>query len=397
MQLDRASVRLAMLGAQGLLSSPGESALKQDLLPCIWSMGYLQIDTIQVIHRSQYLVLWSRLGDFNPAWLDEVHAEGSLFEYHAHALCYLPIEDYPIFRGLMLFDDRVGNDWREWASRHPQVIERVRAVIEEKGPVCSADFDSPAISTDWGNAKQEKLALIQMWSAGDLMVPYRENFRRYFDLRERVLPSWDDTNALNLDEAYRALILRAVKALGVASVDWIAAYYYLRKGDIHRLLVEMIEKKQLVPVEVQGWEESFYLHPDQYDLVLAAASGDLAANHTTLLSPFDPLISDRSRTKSLFDYEYSFEAYTPVKKRQYGYFCLPILYQGKLVGRLDPKAHRKQSRMEIKFLHLEPGIEIDDALISTLKETLIRFTKWHGLDDLTISRSSPSTLMDALA
>ena len=135
------SVRLAMLAAQGLTNPPARTAGPEDLLPTIRRMQYLQIDTIQAVRRSQHLVLWSRLGDFDPAWLDDLHRSGALFEYYAHALCYLPIEDYPLFRGRMLYDDRVGDNWHKWAAENQAVIQRVREVVAARGPVCSSDFD----------------------------------------------------------------------------------------------------------------------------------------------------------------------------------------------------------------------------------------------------------------
>jgi uncharacterized protein YcaQ len=360
-------------------------------------MGYLQIDTIQAVRRSQYLVLWSRLGDYDPAWLDALHADGRLFEYYAHALCYLPIEDYPVFRGLILHDDHTGNGWGEWAEAHQDIIQHVRSVIQDRGPVCSSDFDSATISTGWGDVKQERLALSRMFATGDLMVTHRSGFQRYFDLRERVLPNWDDALAFDRASAYRSLILKAVKALGVASKDWIAPYYYLKKTGLTELLDELAAQGQLEQVRVEGWDLPAYIHPDNLDMVQSTAHGELNPTHTTLLSPFDPLVSDRERALSIFGFNYRLESYTPAKNRQYGYFCLPILHKGTLVGRLDPKAHRREKRMEIKNIILEPGIPIDDELADALKETLAEFSQWHGMTTCEIVETNPPALLEALS
>ena len=154
-----------MLAAQGLLSPPESPAEKSDVIPTVRRMGYLQIDTIHAVRRSHHLVLWSRLGNtYNPDWLDEHHADGHLFETFAHALCYLPIEDYPVFRGMMLYDDRTGNHWKDWANAHPDIVARVRANINEKGALCSSDFESQTIPTGWGDVKAEKLALSRLFS-----------------------------------------------------------------------------------------------------------------------------------------------------------------------------------------------------------------------------------------
>ena len=396
MRLSQDAVRSAMLAAQGLHAPPPSSVAKGDLLPVIRKMGYLQIDTIQAIRRSQYLVLWSRLGDYCPDWLDEVHAEGHLFEYYAHALCYLPIEDYRIFRGRILHDGRIGNGWQKWAEDHPEVVKHVRSVILDKGPVCSADFDSHTISSGWGSVKREKLALQRMFSTGDLMVPYRRNFRRYYDLRERVLPEWNDADALSAQAATEALVLKAVYALGVGRLDWVASYYYLPKTELEEILAMFVKKELLYPVQVEGWDTPAYVHPDQWSLVAACAAGDMVPSQTTLLSPFDPLIADRDRALTLFGFDYRMESYTPAKDRQYGYFSLPILYHDQLAGRLDPKAHRNEGRMEIKNIYLEPGVAVESEFVNALKTTLENFTRWHGLKALDIKTAQPAELLEAL-
>lgn len=385
-----------MLAAQSLLSRPQEAATKETLLPMVQRMGYLQIDTIQAVMRSQYLVLWSRLGSYEPEWLDAIHKNGALFEYYAHALCYLPIDDYPIYRGMMLYDDGTGNNWKHWGDQHLDVIERVREIVEKTGPISSADFDSPTFSTGWGDVKQEKMALNRLFATGDLMVSHRERFRRYFDLRERILPDWRDEDALDVDSAHKALLLKAVRALGIAREDWVAPYFFFPKTGVSEILFELWEKGFLDRVLINGWDQPAYIHPDNLALIEEALHGGLTPTHTTLLSPFDPLVSDRERTRQLFNFDYKMESFTPAKDRQFGYFCLPILHHGRLIGRLDPKAHRREKRMEIKNIYLEPGIELTQELADEMKTTLENFTYWHGMEELDVRATTPSELQKAL-
>jgi len=394
--LTQDNVRAVMLAAQGLLHPPAATTKKEDILPLIRRMAYLQIDTIHAVHRSQHLVLWSRLGDFDPDWLYELHREGHLFEYYAHALCYLPVEDFPIFRGRMLNDPRVGNNWGEWGDKNPEVIEYVRSIVKEKGPVCSSDFNTPTIPTGWGDLKMEKFALQRMFATGELMVAYRKKFRRYYDFRERILPDWDDAEAFDAKAALEAIVLKAVRALGVAREDCVAPYYFLLKTGISELLRDLAEQGKISPIEIEGWEQPAYCHSDQISLVESAIRGELIPSHVTLLSPFDPLISDRDRNRALFNFEYKMEAFTPAKDRQYGYFCLPILYKDRLVGRLDPKAHRKSKLMEIKNIYLEEGVTVTPELVDALKTTLDAFTKWHGMKELQITATQPLGLREAL-
>jgi hypothetical protein len=396
-QLTPEAVRLVMLAAQGLLTPPVASATKADLLPAIRKMGYLQIDTIQVVQRSQNLVLWSRLGNHDAGWLDEVHAEGQLFEYLAHALCYLPIERYPTFHGRGKHDKRVGRYNRRWAEKRPELLARVLEVVREKGPVSTMDFESETLSNGWGSVKYERVALDRLVITGDLMVTKRENFRRYYDLRERVLPDYDETKGPDLETIRDTLALSAVRSLGAARPVWVAEYYYMLKTGMAKRLDALTDQGRLHRVEVAGWDEPVFVHPDHLALAEQAADGALAATHTTLLSPFDPLVSDRDRALELFDFDYRLESYTPAKDRQYGFFSLPILHRGRLVGRLDAKAHRKEGRMEVKALFLEPGVALTDELVSDLKRTLDDFTAWHGMETLTITKADPADLVEALA
>jgi len=364
-------------------------------------MGVLQIDTIHVVARSPYLVLWSRLGDYRPEWLDELHAEGTLFEYWAHAMCFLPIEDYPLYRRRML-DAIEDNIWPyKWAVKfskeNPEVMEKVRSHLRDNGAVRSIEFENKnRPSGGWWNWKEEKDALESMLLTGEVMIARRQNFQRVYDLRERVLPGWDDAAASSTEEARRTLTLRAVSALGVAFPAWVPDYFRQPKRDIAKYLKALAGEGLLLPMEVEGFEGSAYIHPDRLDLLEEAASGRREPTLTTLLTPFDPLVWDRQRARELFDFDYMIECYTPAAKRRYGYFSLPILQRGRLIGRLDPKAHRAQGVFEVKALHLEPGVVINEELVADLAGALRRLAAWHGTPDLVIRQSNPPELATLL-
>ncbi|HEX7974128.1 MAG TPA: crosslink repair DNA glycosylase YcaQ family protein [Anaerolineales bacterium] len=387
------NARNLMCGAQGLAQLPQRPALKNDILAAIRRMGLLQIDTINVVRRSPYLVLWSRLGDYPPAWLDELLAEGALFEYWSHALCFLPIEDYPFYRRFMLEGARGWKDVPVWLREHSELVEQVMDRIRQEGGLRSADFDNdhkPAGS--WWSWKDEKLALECLFITGELMIERRQAFQRVYNLRSRVLPGWDDgPNASNVparEDILRILTLRAVQALGVALASWVPGYFHLPKtGNLSRL--EALAGEGLLQrVEIEGLPGPAYLDP-------AANSVD-RVSLTTVLSPFDPLVSDRQRLKDFFGFDYRIECYTPAAKRSFGYFTLPILHRGALVGRLDPKAHRVSGLFEIKRLSLEPGVEPSDELVEGLASALQRLAAWHGTPELVIRRSEPEDLAQLL-
>jgi uncharacterized protein YcaQ len=387
------TARNLMLTAQGLAQLPERPAEKEDVLAVIRRMGALQIDTINVVMRSPYLVLWSRLGDYTPAWLDELLTEGALFEYWSHAMCFLPIEDYPLYRRYMLEGRPGWSDVRGWAHKHPELVELVMDRIRREGGLRSADFaNDHKPAGGWWNWKEEKLTLECLFTLGELMITRRQSFQRVYDLRSRVLPGWEDgSNAANVptrEEVLQALTLQTVEALGVALADWVPDYFRLPKTGNASRLEALADEGLLQRVEIEGLSGPAYLHPK-------AVPVD-RLNLTTLLSPFDPLVWDRRRLKDLFGFDYTIECYTPAPKRRFGYFTLPILHRGELVGRLDPKAHRANGLFEVKALALEPGVEPSEHLVEGLATALRRLAAWHGTPELVIRRSEPGDLADRL-
>ncbi len=393
-----AAARAVMLAAQGLLRPPARRAGKPDVLATIRRMGALQIDTINVVARSPYLVLWSRLGDYQPRWLDELLSEGALFEYWAHAACFLPIEDYPLYRHRMrafagLEDRALRPQAQAWIAAHRDDMDRLLEVVRERGPVRSADFERPVGQTGgWWNWKPDKLALEMLHSTGELMIARRHNFQRIYDLRERVLPAWDDADLPSRERVARELALKAVRALGITTARWLADYFRTERRGSEELLESLAVDGSLVRTTVEGWDGAAYLDPDYVE-----AAHDLPqATLTTLLSPFDPLVWDRERANAMFGFDYRIECYTPAAKRRYGYFTLPILRRGRLIGRLDPKAHRADGLFEVRALHLEPAVKLTDALIRDLAGALQRCAHWHGTPEIVIRRSGPPLMAELL-
>lgn len=383
-------VMLASLG----LGPPPPKATKEDLLASIRQMHLLQIDTISVVARSHYLVLWSRLGDYPLNWLDELLEEGQLFEYWSHAACMLPVEDYPLYRRLMLNTSLA----HKWIAEHPEEVNKLLAYIRANGPVRSADFERPnqEKGAGWWDWKPEKKALETMFDAGVLAVAKRQGFQRFYDLHERVMPEWNDAQALSGPEAELVFARMAVQALGVAQAPWISNYFYRYKKKGLIALNTLLESGEVVPVQVEGWKQAGYSHTANLGLVEAAQSGRLESNLTTLLSPFDPLVSDRERALTAFGFDYKIECYTPAAKRRYGYFTLSILHNGQLIGRLDAKAHRQAKFFEVKKLHLEPGVPVTGELALALAQTIQRCADWHKTPQVVVQWSDPPHLTELL-
>ena len=398
MELSGEAARTMLLVAQGLDSVP-EPATKEDVRGIIRKMGVLQIDSISVVARSPYLVLWSRLGHYDPIWLDELLAEGALFEFWSHAACFIPIEDYGLYRRFML----EGNEKsRAWFYAHPEEVRRVLERIRKEGPVRSAEFArTDGKAGGWWEWKPEKRALEHLFAAGELMIRRRDpNFHRVYDLRERVLeqalPGWEDALSPTSEEVRRTFALRAVRSLGVALVRWVPDYYRTPKKGVAGLLEELADEGSLLRARVEGLEGPAYVHPENARVAEAAVHGERRPSRTTLLSPFDPVVWDRARASELFDFDYRIEVYTPAPKRRYGYYSLPILHRGALVGRLDAKAHRKEGLFEVKSLHLEPKVVPDEDLVAGLSGALNDGAGWHGTPEVRVVASDPPGLAKTL-
>jgi uncharacterized protein len=395
-EFSRKAARTLLLAAQGLGSPPRRSATRDDVLDAIRRMGVLQIDSISVVARSPYLVLWSRIGAYDPIWLDELLAEGAIFEYWAHAACFVPIEDYGLYRRLML--DKTDKT-RVWMEAHPEALEHVMGHIRKEGPVRAAEFArTDGKAGGWWEWKPEKRALEHLFAAGELMISHRENFHRVYDLRERVLanalPNWEDALAPTELEVRRALALKAVRALGVAVARWVPDYFRTPKKGAVSLLEELADEGSLLRAEIE--DEPAYVHPENTQLAEEVLSGRTQSSVTTLLSPFDPVVWDRARASELFLFDYKIEVYTPAAKRRYGYYSLPILHDGALVGRLDAKAHRKEGLFEVKAVHLEPDVAVTKSLVSNVAGALRACAAWHETPEVLVRGMHASEFAVAL-
>jgi uncharacterized protein YcaQ len=402
--LKLAQARALQLAAQGLLQPMRRRARGDDVIATIDRMRLLQIDTIHVVARSPYMVLHARLGDYRAEWLDEALDRGRIAESWAHEACFVPASDMGLHRAWG------AQRHAHWAQRHAarvrgdhaqemdQLLERIRT----SGPVRAADFErTDRGASGWWEWKPEKRWLEAWFALGELMVTRRERFQRVYDLAERVLAKFDpvfDNSAADLSpvELRQRFIIDSVRALGVASARWIADYFRLKPMVSEHELAPLIASGVLLAVEVEGWERMGYVHCDHASLLDKARRGGLRATHTTLLSPFDPLVWDRVRVREMFDFDYAIECYVPAAKRRYGYYVLPILHRGRLIGRLDAKAHRADGVFEIKALYLEEGVEPESRLVEELADAIAATANWHGTPRVQLARCKPASFAAAL-
>jgi len=370
------------LAAQGLLRPPARRATYQDLISCVSRMSLLQIDTIHVVARSPYLVLFSRLGEYPQVWLEQALANGALFEYWAHEACFIPRADYKLLRHRMLSPERLG--WKynaQWVADHQQAIAALLQQIDESGPVRAADFthaDSPA--SGWWAWKPHKRHLENLFSAGELMVAERRNFQRVYDLRSRVMPEWqDEIDGISESDATRQMLMNSARSLGIFRAAWLADYYRLKRVALAPFLAEAEAAGELVAVHTDGLGE-MWLHRDALPLL----ETPLQATHSALLSPFDPVVWDRKRARELFNFDYRIECYTPAERRKFGYFVLPILHRGQIKGRLDARMLRQVKQLEIKQIWLEDKTRVTARFVTDIRRAIERFAAWQGAESVVI-------------
>ncbi len=389
--------RLIHLNALGLAHSASTKASKRDLLKCIQAMQLLQLDTISVVNRSHFLVLYARLGQFDLNWLDQILADGSLFELWAHEAGLAPKDNFWLLRAQM--QDR--EHWSQKNKRsmhetHGKELKQLITHIRKNGSVKSSDFERPAHLGDragWWDWKPHKKWLEALFAAGDLMVARREGFQRVYDLAYRVAPDLADVetvrerlNAFDVTTRREQFILHSVKALGVTKARWVKDYYRLQRLVSNAELMALVDQGKLNCVAVENDPDPWFYHSSRKKLVNQVVSKKSPdADHCALLSPFDPLVWHRERAQDMFDFNYRIECYTPELKRKYGYFCLPILWKDQIIGRLDAKAHRAQGIFEIKQLHFEGKTIITDQLLNDLSQAIKQFALWHQSTSIQIA------------
>jgi uncharacterized protein YcaQ len=361
-------------------------------------IGCVQIDTLQMVARSQYLALWSRLGTYDPADFDALTTGPGrrLFEGWQHAACIIPLAEYryqmPHQRRLREEPARMSGVWLS----DPQNLELVRAVherIRREGPLRASDFEGDRRPRgSWWDWKPAKNALEHLYAWGELMIAGRRSFQRLYDLTERVLPDWVERSEPSAEERDRFWVERAARAHGVCTARQTGDYTWMKVTHSRPHVQALLEEGSLVPIQGQltdGSTAELLIHRANLPLLEQAADGSLKAGRTTFLSPFDSLWWAARRDQMLWGFHQSLEAYLPPPKRTYGYFCLPILHRDRLVGRFDPKLERKAGRLILRGLYLEPGVKPDEELVAGMATAMRDFLAFHRAKELLVEDSQP--------
>ncbi|MBB3048225.1 hypothetical protein FHR99_002499 [Litorivivens lipolytica] len=375
--------RLA-LNRQGLTQSQPFGRGLQGARKAVEHLGYIQIDTISVVERAHHHVLYSRVPGYQPEMLNKLLREQHIFEYWSHAAAFLPIRD---FRFSLPYKHAIKSGQVHWfKTPDKKLMREVLARIRSDGPLRSRDLEQASGKrAGWWDWKPAKKALEQLYMQGDLMVASREGFEKVYDLSERVLPEGIDTRNPTPEAFAEHLLNQQLACHGLVTLKGLT---YLRRDTALRTAMKSLVAARLTEGSLDELRppsgEIFFAAHDALDHKSARTRSELQ-----ILSPFDNAVIQRDRLKALFDFDYQIECYVPEAKRQYGYFCLPLLYRNTFVGRMDCKAHRKSRTLEIKALHFEQNT--DDALLDALAATLKRFSGFQQCDVIELTARSAVT------
>lgn len=372
LQLSNKEARHIMLTSQGLAGKPFGNK-KEGTLQVIQHLGYVQIDTISVVERAHHHTIWARVNDYKKSYLNElIETDKTVFEYWSHAAAFLPMRDY---RFSLYLKNRFITGEAKWYF-NKRVTKFVYDRIAAEGPLQSKDFEEKKKKQGWWEWKESKRALEQLFMEGRLMVAKRQGFQKVYDITERVLPRGVDTSLPTEKEYARYLVTKTIRANGLAANNEIGYLRRHAKTAINKVMDEMTEAGIILPVKIKGSHEVLFTTQQSID----NAANQKANQAVNILSPFDNSVIQRSRLKRIFDFDYTIECYVPEPKRQYGYFCLPVLYGDTFIGRLDCKAERKEQVLSVKKMFYEK--KPDEKLKVAFEKALKKFAAFNGCKEI---------------
>ena len=345
-------------------------------------IALVQIDSVNVVSRAHYLPLFSRLGPYDRELLDRAGSRPPrrVFEYWGHEASYIRTDLHPALRFRMAGAAAAawGSMQRVW-SEQPDFVAWVLSEVESRGPLTAREIESdvPRTRDSWGwNWSVVKIALEWLFYSGQVTSARRNTaFERVYDLPERVLPrAVVEAPTPTTDEAHRTLVRAASHAHGVGTEQDLRDYFRLAPVPTRQAVAELVESGELVPVSVEGWRRQAYLwHRTRLTRKVDACA---------LLSPFDSLIFERTRTELLFDYRFRIEIYVPAEKRQFGYYVYSFLLGERIVARVDLKADRQGRVLRVQGAWAEPTAppDVSERLAGELRS----MATWLGLDDVCV-------------
>jgi uncharacterized protein YcaQ len=383
--LSLSEARRIALAAQGFdRPRPAGRVNAGHLRKMLGRIGLIQIDSVNVLLPAHYMVPFSRLGPYDRTLLDDLtYRKREFTEQWAHEASILPVEHWPLIRYHLGPHERRWRALSKFMEDHAEYATRVLEEVRARGPVVAGDINEPdgtrARGGGWWGWTLAKATLEGHFSRGTIAIAERRTagFARAYDLAERVVPNEHRERTMTREDAQRALIRLAARAMGVATAADLADYYRMAPREARQRVAELAADGALRTVQVEGWREPAFLHPD--------ARIPRAVGAAALLSPFDPVVWFRRRAERLFGFDYRIEIYVPKEKRKYGYYVLPFLRGDRLAGRVDLKADRADGCLRVLGAYVEAHADLDDVA-SALAVELRTMAGWLGLSEVSVAR-----------
>ena len=394
--------RLAILKQR--LAGPRPNPTADGIVELIRDLGCVQIDPIRAVERTQYLVLWSRLGNYDPAHLDTALWEDKrLFEYWAHAASIVLTENFQIHNSQMAVAHSGGSKWdhqaRRWLRENDELRKRVIKTLKESPPLSSDQIEGtdstrrrPVGSGGWGTGTDVSWLLSNLWQKGEVVVAGRNGLRRFWTLADRWLPDWTPRAPVSEQEAVRRAVQISLKALGVGTPVHIRNHFVRGHYDgLDDVLADLESEGRIARVNIEGdeglWPGEWYVHED--DVSILKRLDDDWSPRTVLLSPFDNLICDRARTLAMWDFDFTIEIYLPKAQRKWGYYVMPILRGDRLVGRIDPKMDRASGTLMVNTTYAEPHAQDDSEAAEAIAQSVEELARFLGARRVKYGRRKP--------
>jgi uncharacterized protein YcaQ len=385
-----------ILTKQGILTqNPAQS-----ILEVAKRIHNIQIDTISVVARSQDLTVFTRFPNYHEKEIWKLQEQKQLFEAVSHALCLMPMEEFPFYNWLMTtYRNRQKNAyWSNWIRDNQKVIDQVYDAITNQGALSSKDFKVPTErkSKGWWAWKSEKRALEYLFRIGKVLIHYRKGFQKYYDLPERVLPHTVDHEPMLEEQVPDYICEKTFTSYGIGNHLEMRCYlnsqatrqlWNNKQDRITSYLEEKAKENVLTKVKIDTIKEPQYIRTQDIDLL--KNDDTITSDQMHLINPFDNIIRERSLLTKYWHFKYTLEAYTPQAKRRYGYYLMPILDGHQFIGRLEPKVHRKEHILEIKSIYFEAGYTPTQQSLERFQHGIHKFADFHKCNQIRTGKVSP--------
>lgn len=386
--LTKAQARKIILHAAGLYKRGQFGKGIEAAYKVIDHLGFIQVDTNYVVERAHHHAIAARVPGYKTDWLEELQNDGRIYEFWTRDSGFMPMHE---FRYSLAIHDSFSSKWKSLPQAEVNLMNRILDRIAREGPLGAKDFENDRTekSSGWWDWRPSKVALERLHLTGQLLTTRKKDFHKRYDLTNNIIPPGTDKTLPDTEELSRHLILRSLKALGIAYVKEIAWNGRLVKHAIKPELKKLVDAGEIIEVKIEGLKGPLYMQ-SLYKKKKITLAGD-----AFVLSPFDILNVFRHRLRDFFGFDYQVECFVPQEKRKFGYFSLPILIGDTFVARMDAKADRKQKTLIVHNLHFEQ-VEINKPMITKLCDAIQAFAQFNGCNAIEIAKSNNKVLLKAI-